>query len=71
LNELVEVIISLNMEDEISIKKLTPLLQISGDSANDSYKSKPYNNEILVNRIIYISPSLLVVFLLIYYFINF
>lgn len=42
------------------------LFQISGDAANDTYKSGGFKNEIFVSRIIYLLPSILITILIVY-----
>jgi hypothetical protein len=50
--------------------ELTHLLQISGDAANKHYRQQSFVNEIIVSRIIYTTPSLLIIGILIYYLIS-
>ena len=73
VNELVQLTMSIDINnlDEEKMKKLTTLLQISGDVANDNYKIKAFKNELQVGRTIYLLPILLIIALLSYYFINF
>ena len=69
VNELVH----LRMSEDISNldtekkKKLTLLLQISGDAANDKYKMKAFTNEMQVAITIYLLPVFLIIMLFVYY----
>lgn len=68
LNELFQFITTVNfgnMASETS-SRLLDLLKISGDAANNKYASKAYSNEIFVSKIVYIVPSVLVIFITIY-----
>lgn len=72
VNELMQIITRIDIEkvDKPISRELTELLQISGDAANRKHMIPAYANEILVSRIIYIVPSLLVTSIMLYYIIE-
>lgn len=72
INELMQIITTKKMEelDKPVPTELVELLQISGDAANDKHLIPAFANEILVSRIIYIVPSVLITGVMMYYFIK-
>jgi hypothetical protein len=71
LNEIMEIICSpeTNQLQNTDRKKLTRLLQVSGDAANKDYRQKSFENEIIISKIIYAGPALLIIGILVYYLI--
>ena len=72
VNTLMDIITNSDLSDEQTQRnhQLPGLLKISGDTDNSSYRSGAYENELLVSRIIYIVPSMLVVGIAIYCFLK-
>ncbi|MDH7460663.1 hypothetical protein QEG73_05215 [Chitinophagaceae bacterium 26-R-25] len=72
LNELTQLAatIDINAKNERQ-NEMIEHLKILGDAANDKYKSKAYENELLVSKIIYVTPSILILGMIIYYQIKF
>jgi hypothetical protein len=68
VNDLIQLLLSTDPEhlDEKK-KKLTPLLRISGDADNKSYRFNAFYNEMKVSNIIYMLSSGLVILVGIYF----
>ena len=71
LNEIIEVLCNPETSylEKTDRKKLTRLLQVSGDAANKDYRQKSFENEIIISKIIYAGPAVLIIGILIYYLI--
>jgi hypothetical protein len=71
VNHLIPLIVKFTIEkmEVTNFEELTALLKISGDAHNDSYKGKPFNNEVIVSKILFFVPAVLIACIQIYYLI--
>lgn len=69
LNELMEILCKpdLGQMDPVDRKKLTRLMQVSGDAANQDYRQRSFNYELSILRIIYVAPLALIAGILVFY----
>jgi hypothetical protein len=69
VNHLMQLLTDINFNTiELKTKnELTNLLKISGDTDNKKYISGAYKNEIMVSRVIYLVPSVLISAIILYY----
>ena len=72
-NKLMQLLMEINFAtiDLHGKNELADLLKISGDADNNNYLSGAYKNEIMVSRIIYITPSVLISAIVLFYLLNF